>query len=258
MESDNTRIAPRRRFQLSLVELLAATISFAVLLTWCSLIFSPDVLEDAFKWVAIVMAAFIVFCARIFLSSRGINRLFSIAVLLISSIAGSGLLNSYLSRNIMARNETDVVKLCHDYCRAQHTYSGTDYNMDGRLEYAQSLKDLYHTAPLSPDGTLIPERLAKAEGASGKPYKGFLFRVLTGQGSSASGGSRSYIVDNRMILGYGLLAYPALYDRTGRNTFIVNNSGTIYQKDQGESTPDIVKKMTEFNPDSTWSGGYDD
>ena len=35
-------------------------------------------------------------------------------------------------------------------------------------------------------------------------------------------------------------------------TFIVNYSGTVYQKDLGPNTEQLPEKITSFNPDPTW------
>jgi hypothetical protein len=35
-------------------------------------------------------------------------------------------------------------------------------------------------------------------------------------------------------------------------TFLVNHTGTVYQKDLGESTAKLAERMTSFNPDQTW------
>jgi hypothetical protein len=48
------------------------------------------------------------------------------------------------------------------------------------------------------------------------------------------------------------LAYPAEYGDSGVMTFIVNQSGVVYQKDLGEKTLDIASAMQGYNPDSTW------
>jgi len=36
-------------------------------------------------------------------------------------------------------------------------------------------------------------------------------------------------------------------------TFIVNQDGTVYQKDLGEKTATIAKAMTAYNPDQSWT-----
>ena len=55
-----------------------------------------------------------------------------------------------------------------------------------------------------------------------------------------------------MIGGFGLIAYPADYRNSGVMTFMVNHAGTVYQKDLGENTEAIAKKITSFDPDRTW------
>ena len=55
-----------------------------------------------------------------------------------------------------------------------------------------------------------------------------------------------------MIGGFALIAYPAEYGNSGVMTFEVNHAGTVYQKDLGELTEAIAKRMKSFDPDQTW------
>ena len=55
-----------------------------------------------------------------------------------------------------------------------------------------------------------------------------------------------------MIGGFALLAYPAEYGNSGVMTFLVNHAGIVYQKDLGDYTTSLVKRMTWFDPDQTW------
>jgi hypothetical protein len=55
-----------------------------------------------------------------------------------------------------------------------------------------------------------------------------------------------------MIGGFALVAYPAEYDNSGVMTFIVNQDGTVYEKDLGPNTNGIASSMTAFDPDSSW------
>jgi hypothetical protein len=89
--------------------------------------------------------------------------------------------------------------------------------------------------------------------AKGAPYHGYYYRVLKAQGANVKGGAKSYIVDGKMTGGFAFVAYPADYRSSGVMTFIVNENGTIYQKDLGEKTADLAQQMTEYNPDRTWS-----
>ena len=55
-----------------------------------------------------------------------------------------------------------------------------------------------------------------------------------------------------MILGFGLIAWPAEYGSSGIMTFIVNQQGRVYQKDLGDKTAKLVKQIRAYNPDSSW------
>jgi hypothetical protein len=84
------------------------------------------------------------------------------------------------------------------------------------------------------------------------PFHGYYFRILTGQGPLASGGARSYIAKGEMSGGFALVAWPAQYDATGVMTFVVNQDGTVREKDLGPGTDAAARKMTVYNPDSSW------
>jgi hypothetical protein len=84
------------------------------------------------------------------------------------------------------------------------------------------------------------------------PYNGYFFRILTSQGPHASGGAKSYIADGLMTRGFAFIAYPAEYRSSGVMTFIVDESGTIYEKDLGPDTVKIAQATTAYDPDSTW------
>ena len=55
-----------------------------------------------------------------------------------------------------------------------------------------------------------------------------------------------------MVAGFALVAWPAEYNVSGVMTFIVNQNGTVYQKDLGPKTAEIAKAITLYNPDRTW------
>ena len=52
--------------------------------------------------------------------------------------------------------------------------------------------------------------------------------------------------------GFALVAWPAQYNVTGVMTFVVNQDGIVREKDLGSGTDAAARKMTVFNPDSTW------
>jgi hypothetical protein len=84
------------------------------------------------------------------------------------------------------------------------------------------------------------------------PFTGYMFRILTSQGRYAPGGTKNYIVDGKMSAGFAFVAYPVEYRSSGVMTFIVDESGTIYEKDLGPNTTKLAQAMTVYDPDSTW------
>jgi prepilin-type N-terminal cleavage/methylation domain-containing protein len=159
-----------------------------------------------------------------------------------------------LLRSRMAANQTAAAAACKAFAEAQEIYHRTDYDHDGILEYAQTLRgtnSLLETASGAGDLAMIDNAFAHAEGTTATaqtPKAGYVFTVLTRQGITAVGGARNYIVNGNMVLGYGMSAVPAAYDGTGRDTFVISNNGTIFQKDQLNSTHPAT-----FNPNTTWA-----
>ena len=167
----------------------------------------------------------------------------------------------------IGRNEIFTIQTCLAYVDAQREYYSEDRNGDGILEYAQkfastsgTLDGLYWPTqpgvPPSPLGDLVVRARAegyRAEGGGPRPFHGYLYRILTGQGPAAPGGEYDYVVRGHMIAGFGLVAFPAEYGVSGVMTFIVNQDGVVYQKDLGPSTRKIAFAMKRFDPDRTWT-----
>ena len=75
---------------------------------------------------------------------------------------------------------------------------------------------------------------------------------MKAQGKNAPGGEYDYIVKDKMIGGFALVAYPAEYGNSGVTTFMVNHDGVVYEKDLGKDTEKIAAAMKKFDPDKTW------
>ncbi len=86
-------------------------------------------------------------------------------------------------------------------------------------------------------------RKAIRQGSAPIPYHGYYYRILKRQGAGAPGGAYDYLVDGKMIGGFALLAFPAEYGNSGIMTFMVNQDGTVYQKDLGPKTADLARKI---------------
>ena len=108
----------------------------------------------------------------------------------------------------------------------------------------------------SPLGPLMAR--ARAEGYSTtpsknrRPYHGYYYRVLKGQGAAAKDGAYDYVIKGHMIGGFALVAFPARYGVSGVMSFIVNHDGTVYQKDLGPNTAALAEQMARFDPDPSW------
>ena len=157
-------------------------------------------------------------------------------------------------------DELDAIEICGGYVEAQMKYAAEDRSKDGLLQYATHLL----SSPGKHDGlywegpdALIPKGLADAgwngaQKGNAKPYHGYYVRVLDGQGPDASGGAHNYLVKNKLIGGFGLVAWPAEYGVTGIHTFIVNQNGVIYEKDIAPVPGKPFAPIARFNPDSSW------
>jgi hypothetical protein len=167
-----------------------------------------------------------------------------------------------LNRRIGA-NELDAIQICRGYVDAQYEYALEKYDGSEVNQYAQRVISTpgKHDGLVwkNPDGSLggpIAEEIADAlqEGYSdkAKPYHGYFFKILKGQGPAAPLGKMDFVVEVAMIGGFALAAAPAEYRLTGVKTFIVSYEGVVYQKDLGPDTLKIFKEMELYNPDKSW------
>ena len=174
-----------------------------------------------------------------------------------------------LNRRVGA-NELNAIAICRGFVEAQHEYAMEKHDGSKVNQYAQRVLSTpgKHDglAWQNPDGTWggpVGEEVAKAleEGYSaqaGKPYHGYHFKVLKGQGPAAAMGEMDFMVGGTMIGGFALAAAPAEYRVTGVMTFIVGPDGVVYEKDLGPDTLKTFQSMDKYNPDKTWKVTEDD
>ncbi|MFW2440364.1 MAG: DUF2950 domain-containing protein [Arenicellales bacterium] len=158
----------------------------------------------------------------------------------------------------IGRNELAVIQVVLAYHDAQMEYASIDRNNDGEFEYAQKFiseadkhDGLYWETAAddspSPLGSLFANN--RPEGA----YHGYYYRILTSQGNGSDGGQEEYVVDGRMTGGFALIAWPAVYGRTGVMSFIINQDGKVFQQDFGPDSTAIVEDVQSFDPDAQWA-----
>jgi Protein of unknown function (DUF2950) len=168
-----------------------------------------------------------------------------------------------INRRIGA-NENSAIAVLRAYLDAQRQYASQDRDGDDVLQYAQKIGStpgkhdgLYWDAgdedEASPFGPLIAESAAYLKGhQTGDAYRGYHFRILDRQGKNAPGGAYSYIINRRMIAGFAMVAYPAVYGKSGVMTFIVSNNGKIFEKDLGKNSAKTGAAIATFDPGPGW------
>jgi hypothetical protein len=145
----------------------------------------------------------------------------------------------YFARPTGALSKQFAQKLVSDEGRHDGLYWHGAYD-----EYASPINPLIANAAAHENGS--------APGFDPVPFHGYFFRILTSQGPHAPGGARNYVVDGKMTGGFAFVAYPAEYRSSGVMTFIVDESGTIYEKDLGPNTRKLAEAMSAYDPDSSW------
>jgi hypothetical protein len=166
-------------------------------------------------------------------------------------------------------NELDVIEICRGYVDAQEEYAAQKHDDSTVNQYAQRIISTPGKqdglAWKNPDdtwggpvGESVAEALEQGYTDKSKPYHGYYFKVLKGQGPAAPLGEMDFLVGGAMIGGFALAAAPADYAVTGVQTFIVSHTGIVYQKDLGADTLKEFKSMERFNPDKTWHATDDE
>jgi len=163
-------------------------------------------------------------------------------------------LQEILFRRI-GKNELSAIQVCHELVAAEKEHHAGAHPGEAG-QYASKFvaengepDGLYH--PVANGTPEIGPLLAQA-GEERTPFHGYYFRILTRQGKDAPGGVKNYIVHGKMTGGFAFVAYPAQYRSTGVMTFIVNQDGTVYEKDLGSKTLQLATAMKAFNPTPSW------
>ena len=168
----------------------------------------------------------------------------------------------------IGRNELAVIHISGTYVTAQRLYHHDAHDGKPAGLYATTFRSdpgkengLYWPAAQgrkrSPLGDLVAQAAEEGRVQAGgpqqaTPFHGYYFKILTGQGASATGGAKNYVVNGNMTGGFALVAWPAQYDVTGVMTFLVNQDGKVLEKDLGAGTDAAVKAMTVYDPDGSW------
>lgn len=168
----------------------------------------------------------------------------------------------------IGRNELDTIETLRAVADAQAEFARTA----GRQGAFQTYARRFFSSPGQRDGLYWPTRegeaasplgpLAAAASAGGyarrqggppQPFHGYVFRMLEAQGPNAPGGAMDFVVNGRMIGGFGVLAVPVRYGVSGIKTFMVSHNGDVWESDLGPDTERVARSIVAFDPGPGWS-----
>ena len=165
----------------------------------------------------------------------------------------------------IGRNELATIQVCRELVSAQNEYHAEPRDGGVNQFAPRFISDegkhnglfwrISNREPESPIGEMLALATRgdyAVESTKAQPFHGYYYRILNRQGRHAPGGARNYIVNGRMTGGFAFVAYPAEYRSSGVMTFIVNQDGTVYQKDLGQRTAIRARTITQYDPDATW------
>jgi hypothetical protein len=167
----------------------------------------------------------------------------------------------------VGRNELDTIQTLLATVDAQREYASNDSDGNGFNDYARrfistkgkkdglywATKDGEKQSPLGPlVASATSEGYGQAKASKPQPYHGYFYRILTSQGKDSPGGAYNYLVKDKLVGGFAVVAYPATYGNSGVKTFVVNHEGVVFEKDLGKSTASAAAALKAFNPDKTW------
>jgi hypothetical protein len=172
-----------------------------------------------------------------------------------------------VSRRI-GRNELRAIASCRAFVEAEKEYAlanpagagigvyaqrflSSEGKRDGLYWPAKQGEEASPLGPLAVAATVEGYTIAPSP-TGPKPFHGYLFRILKAQGKDAPGGPKEYVKDGKMTGGFALVAWPAQYGVSGIMSFVVNQTGIVFEKDLGPKTAEAGKAMAQFNPDTTW------
>ena len=139
---------------------------------------------------------------------------------------------------------------CSTYVDAQREYASRDRDGDGVLQYAAQARQ----QPGQVRRPVLAGRRAEERGAEPvrpadrgerrpprRAYQGRRLPRLSlphphPPGPAAAGGAYSYVINGRMVAGFAMVAYPAVYGESGVMTFIVNQNGPSSRRTSGKGT----------------------
>ena len=163
----------------------------------------------------------------------------------------------------IGENELDAIEVCRGFVEAQYDYAFERPEGVRPSQFAQRIVSspgkrdglAWQTEDGSwegPVGEAIAQIIAEGYSERYKPFHGYYFKVLKGQGPDAPMGEMDFVVGGIMIGGFALVAAPADYEVTGVMTFSVWLVGVVFLNDFGPENLVELRAMVVYIPDSWW------
>jgi len=153
----------------------------------------------------------------------------SFVLLMIAAIVVPSLLGHPIKSN-----QTAAVADLRAIAAGQRIYRRTDPDGAGRQTYAAHYRDLYYAKDAGGQPIMVLDQAladASADASPCFPKSGYIFADLKGDFTGAP---------YAPTVAWGVVAYPAAYNKSGHMTLIINETGTVYQKDRGAGAPPPV------------------
>jgi len=169
-----------------------------------------------------------------------------------------------LARRI-GRNEIMAVDACSAIANSEEVYSQQPHDGNPRGLYTTKIfstsgkqDGLYWEVPHDQESSPLGRVEDFAKDALLTPNEapvidGYSFRILTAQGSKATGGAKQYIVNGKMTGGFAVIATPTKYRDSGIKTFIISQQGIVFERDLGADTEKAAAAIHEYNPTDSWT-----
>jgi type II secretory pathway pseudopilin PulG len=147
-----------------------------------------------------------------------------------------------LLRNKLEANQTAAVASMRAIAAGQTLWHKNDYDKNNTFDYTADYSQLYYAEVEGETVKIIDKALADARGTAGAGIakSGYFIGDLT---TGANG--TAYDVQYE----YGLCAWPGAYNRSGLQTFVIDTTGSVYQKDLGSAA---CAYFTDFPDIATW------
>ena len=143
----------------------------------------------------------------------------------------------------MATQQTAAAARLRMIAAAQSAYQRQGFGPAGRPEYAAHYRDLYYAKDASGQPIMVIDKaLADADFSRPGcvPMSGYVFADIP---KDAMGVPFDYAKE------WAVVAWPAVYNKSGRMTLVIDDTGQVFLKDRGADAPPLRRYPDIANDD---------